>query len=52
MKRNFIAQQFSFLRNSLHVILLIVPVALWCAWCFWCLVTLITSGIRMGLRRG
>ncbi len=52
MRRHPIAQLFSFVRNSLHVILLIVPAVLWCAWCVWGVFTLLTSGIRMGARRG
>ena len=52
MRRNPIAQLFSFVRNSLHVILLIVPAVLWCAWCVWGVFTLLTSSIRVGARRG
>lgn len=50
-KRLHLAKSFSKVGNALHVILLIVPVALWCAWCVWCVVNLFAQGIRTGAHK-
>lgn len=49
MKRNSITRLFSSAHQSLHVLLLIVPIALWFAWCLWCLTNWLTNGARMSL---
>lgn len=50
-KRVPFAQSLSRVGNALHVVLLVVPVVIWCAWCVWCVVNLLTQGIRIGTNK-
>ncbi len=50
-KRLPFAQSLSRVGNALHVVLLVVPVVIWCAWCVWCVVNLFAQGIRMGANK-
>lgn len=42
-------QSLSNVRNALHVVLLIVPVVLWCGWCVWCVLNMLMHGLRAGV---
>lgn len=48
MKRESLSNMISQVRNSFHVVLLIVPVVLWCAWCVWCMTSLFVRTVFSG----